>query len=53
MTSNLLPGYNDDQYPDDDIWCDTCGNLGILPCDCGEDTCSHMDCGSVDCPDCG
>jgi hypothetical protein len=50
------PAQQDDSqwgpFEDDERWCDTCGNLGVLICHCGGDLCVCMNQGEYPCPDC-
>jgi hypothetical protein len=43
--------YDDEEW-DQEAWCDTCGNLGIIDCHCGGDLCVCENQGEIDCPDC-
>lgn len=45
--------HDEDDYSGEREWCDTCGNLGTLPCLCGGDLCVCLNYGEIPCPDCG
>lgn len=46
------PGCYACEPSDEDEWCDTCQNLGIVDCHCGGDLCVCLNYGEKPCPDC-
>jgi hypothetical protein len=54
--SQLAESYDEDdydEYGDDDAYCETCGNLGTILCECGGDLCVCLNNGEMPCPECG
>jgi hypothetical protein len=45
--------HDNDSGDEQDDWCDTCNNMGIIDCLCGGDMCICMNHGEINCPDCG
>ena len=53
----VQPQASEEEYPlcyeDDDRYCETCGNLGVIICHCGGDLCVCEYNGEIPRPDCG